>query len=254
MITIEKVSEFVGDLNLLINQMVLADKNEAEITDMPRTWQLFRAVAMQSHKWISLDGQAIRFTMPIDSDELIQAKKQGLKEIFKDLIREHAREESDGIQLDKMLTSLLSSAPISYLEEEDALTLQLGTRRGAHTLRLDLRENYEPSLEEVVMKAVRSDLDARLAGVLIDGEHLSATSHLQALLTWGPPEVPIRALLNCLDADDEDRRAQAQAILRERAQTWNQAKRTPAAPADDEDPAAYRDAWQTWYRSVSYDR
>lgn len=254
LVTIEKVSEFLSGLNQQIDKSILALEAEVGFSELPLTWQRCHRAATKSRQWISLDGQALRLSLPIHRGEWAEAKRLGLEETFANLIRDHDREGDDHIQLDSLLTSLLSSAPVSYLEEEGELSLQFGSQQGASTLRLDLRDNYEPSLEAVVTKTLTSDLDAELGRLLVDDAVPADASPMAALLRWGPPEVPVRALMHAMKSEDAAVAAQARSALKRWASNWNGAERYPAAPELEADAPEFSEAWANWYRSFFYGR
>ncbi|MCR4414123.1 MAG: hypothetical protein NUV77_17035 [Thermoguttaceae bacterium] len=242
-LTIPKARAFVDELNRLIDRTIL----EGPPGVLARMQARMVAAAKAGHAWVALEGNAIRVAVPVDSDEWTVAKAQALRELGQSVARmlgEQAQPDEkktfdDGLRA-------LTAAPISYLEEEGRVEFVVGRRKTPSTLRLTIRHEYEPSLEPVVAQAVKTDLDAALADAMLSRPN-DAPAAIRAVLAWGPPEEPIRALVAAAERGDAGRRAAALKQLAARAEAWNRAGRLPTAPIEFAVSAKTLDAWKRWY-------
>ena len=245
LVTIPSVSEFLGKLNGLINRGALEDA--APIADgdpMARTQQRIRAAARAGHEWAALDGQAIRVTIPVHPGEWAREKAKRLGETARHAADATLTDEQGRRELRSVIRAL-TSLPLSYLDEGDSVTIVLGTTKRSGTLRATIRDEYEPSLEKVLVENVKTDLDAELAAAEL---HRGAKPPpgIAAIRDFGPPEEPVRALL-CAASSGPEKRKPALEKLRARAAAFNRDHGVPPAPEDDEDAEKYLAAWKEWY-------
>jgi len=247
LITIPKVSEFLGKLNGLINRELLRNATAiAEGSSLARTRQRIRAAARQGHQWAALDGQAIRVTIPVHPGEWAREKAKGLSELARhvaDALADGA-EEQQRRDL-RSAVQLLTSLPVSYLDRGDAITIVVGTAKRSGTLRATIRDEYEPSLEKVLVENVKTDLDAELGAAELN-QGAKPLPGIVAIRDFGPPEEPVRALLCAASSGPEKRKAALEG-LRARAAAFNRDRGVPPAPEDGEDPEKYLAAWKEWY-------
>lgn len=247
LITIPKVSEFLGKLNGLINREVVGDATPAaEGTPLARTQERIRAAAKQGHQWAALDGQAIRVTIPVHPGEWAREKAKGLNS----LARHVADALADGADPQnrrelRFAIQALASLPVSYVDRGDSITIVVGTANCSGTLRARIRDEYEPSLEKVLVENVKTDLDAELAAAELH-EGAKPPPGIAAIRNFGPPEEPVRALL-CAASNGPEKRTDALEKLRARAAAFNRDHGVPMAPEDDEDVEKYLAAWRDWY-------
>jgi hypothetical protein len=248
-LTIPSAREFVKDLNRLISRSIL----DGPVNVSPRTRARIRSAAESGHTWVALDGNAIRVVVPVDSDEWAVAKAQALGDLGQSVARmlDEKAEPKEKKTFDNVVRAL-TSAPISYIEEEGRVEFVVGRRKTPSTLRLTIRHEYEPSLEPVVAEAVKTDLDAALAGAMLDKAN-NMHAAIRAMLAWGPPEEPFRALLAVAESGDAGRKDAALKQLAARAEAWNREGRLPTAPIEFAVVAKTLDAWKRWYaRMIQY--
>jgi hypothetical protein len=245
-LTIPKARAFVENLNRLISRSIL----EGPFQVSPRTQARMRAAAERGHTWVALEGNAIRVAVPVDSEQWTVAKAQALWDLGQTVARRLA-ENADSKEkkgFDDAVRAI-TSAPISYLEEDDRVEFVVGRRKTPSTLRLTIRDEYEPSLEPVVAEAVKTDLDAALAEAIL-GAPKTAPPAIRAVLDWGPPEEPVRALLAAAQSNDPARKDAALAKLNARAEAWNAKGCFPEAPTQFAVAANTLEAWKRWYAQV----
>jgi hypothetical protein len=211
---------------------------------MQRIW----AAATTDHQWIAINGHSLRVSLPVHPGEWSQAKAAFLADLIDQVIRQMNDPEEDGASATSTVMRMISSAPISYIDEGNRVTFVLGRPDQPSTLRLAIREAYEPSLEEIVTATLRQDLDEAIARVLLDGD-LDLPEQLTPLLTWGPGENQVRALLAAASgASPEQRRAVAERLARW-GERWNRDQGVPEAPLEL-DPDQFFARWASWYQQV----
>lgn len=246
LVTIPKAKRFIRKLNKLLSAAILEEKLDPE-SPMNRTPLRMQAAAKAGHRWLRLDGQAIRFSMPVHPDEWRRMKG----EFFRELGREIAnwlRHKGNKDQRDvfRLWSGLLASAPLSYIDKGDRVEFVLGLKETPTTLRARIHDEYEPSLEKVVIDNVKLNLDQRLADKLLD-ETTELPPPFSHVLAWGPPEDQVRALLLTAETGSDEMRQAAIERLRSWAKQWNRDHRAPKAPAEMDKPDDYLAAWKQWY-------
>ena len=124
---------------------------------------------------------------------------------------------------------LLSSAPISYIDEGERVEFRIGLRDKPVTLRWDwgTRGKYDAGLEEVLKKSVRTDFDAAAAESLLGIKPASpgVAAALKAL-----PEAGVGALLAWAERGDDARKDAVAAALRAWGERWNGEHRFACVP------------------------
>ena len=167
LVTIPKAKDFVRRLNGLINAQTL-EGNINGSDPLARTQKRMRAAAKADHQWITLEGHTIRFTMPVHPGEWARGKGEFLRDVAGELTNLPGGKEGEEIKNRvKFSITALSAAPVSYLDEGDQVTFIVGQPKRPSTLRLQIRDEYEPSLEKVVIENAKVDLDDALAKALL---------------------------------------------------------------------------------------
>jgi hypothetical protein len=249
LVTIPAAKDFLAKLNGLIGQQIQND-SPARSEQFPRTLERILKAARADHQWVTLNGHSLRISLPVHPAEWARAKGTLFQQVFDQVIREQDNPEENGQSLPRALVELFASAPLSYLDEGDRVTFVLGRPDQPTTLRLAIRETYEPSLEDDVIKAVAVDLDRELARALLDPD-AELSAELEALRSWGPPEDQVRALLSAGTGESaQQRRVIAERLARWGAQ-WNREGSLPVAPLEL-DPDEFSALWIRWYDKVRH--
>lgn len=242
LVTIPKARAFVRKLNGLISREIL----EGEINKddpMARTQERMHAAAKNRHQWLTLDGHSIRFTLPVHPDEWLRARGKFLADRVKEIVK--AGEEAVDDEMIAIIQAL-SSMPVSYIESADQVTFVLGRAKTPSTLRMKIRDEYEPSLEKVVVETVKVDLDKALAEMLLDKD-ARPSALLSAVRSFGPPEEQVRALMATAQNGDDKQKKAAIERLGSWAKQWNRDHGVPKAPKMRDKLEDYLAAWKKWY-------
>ncbi len=250
LVTIPNAKQFIRGVNALINEG-LTREGAAPDDNMPRTLKRIQAAAKEGHQWIRLDGHAIRVTVPVHPGEWQRAKREVLEELAEEVVR--ALGDDGGEEGRKNFAiglALLSSAPLSYIDRGHRVEFIIGRTKTPNTLRVTVRDEYEPSLEKTLVKAVKTNLDDQLATALLDNVQPSAA--VAAVLAWGPPEERARALIAAAETDDAARKRAALKRLDQWAKQWNREGRLPEALAKPDEPDEALAAWRQWYQAVKW--
>jgi len=250
MITIPNAKKFVALINEVINtQMVF--ENDSPSGPMARTEKRIVQAAKVGHRWITLDGHAVRVVIPVHPTEWALVRGEFLEEVAEGVARsleEDANtDDRDGY---RMILGLLASAPISYVDLKDEVEFVVGWSKTPCTFRAKIRDEYEPSLEKVLIESVKIDLDAKLAEALLDGDAAEPSPGVSAMLEFGPPEETVRALLAVAGGEDEGRKKTALGRLGKFARQWNRECGQPEAPGQCDDADDYLAAWRQWYEQM----
>lgn len=242
LVTIPKAKAFIRKLNGLINRQGLEYETKKDDV-MPRTQQRIRAAAKDDHQWLTLDGHSIRCTLPVHPDEWLCARGKFLQDLVKEIVK--AGEEADDDEKIAIIQAL-SSVPVSYIESADRVTFVLGRAKTPSTLRMKIRDEYEPSLEKVVVETVKVDLDKALAEMLLDKD-AKPSALLSAVRSFGPPEEQVRALMATAQNGDDKQKKAAIERLGSWAKQWNRDHGVPKAPQKRDKLKDYLAAWKKWY-------
>jgi len=253
LVTIPKAKQFVRNLNDLINKEVGKEIREEMVhpdDPLARTFKRMRAAAGKDHQWVQLEGHAIRLTLPVHADEWAVAKGKFLQDAARELAKAFGEKGSkEARNSANMVLKALASVPVSYIDKGDRVTFVVGRREVPCTVRLDIREEYEPSLEKVVRGTVKVDLDKAAAAALLD-DGADRGPGLAAVLSFGPPEERVRALLVAADTQCSSKRRAAIEQLQSWATQWNRDRGVPEAPQDVDQPEDYLAQWKKWYARV----
>ncbi|MBI2193280.1 MAG: hypothetical protein HYU36_14990 [Planctomycetes bacterium] len=235
----------------LSEELLQASPQEGSEPKNSRTNERLRQAAREGRAWIALDGHSLLVSFPVHPREWAVEKMNGLAGLLTRGIEGEAAANGEAVSR-QILRNLqyLTCAPVSLSESGGEVTLRVGDKMAASTLRFRLREKYEPSLEEVVVKSVPRSLDEAMSQQLLAGPDAKADENLAALLDWGPPEERVRVLLAVAEGREEAAAQKAVGLLQEFAQSWNREQVVPPAPADSADLAAYLGCWKTWYRKM----
>lgn len=246
LVTIPKARAFVRKLNGLISREILEEEINKD-DPMARTQQRIRAAAKDGHQWLTLDGHSIRFTLPVHPDEWLRARGKFLEDRFKELA-EALKADVEGEKMTdiKAGVQMLSSVPVSYIESADQVTFVLGRPKMPSTWRMKLQDEYEPSLENVVVETVKVDLDKALAEMLLDKD-ARPSALLSAVRSFGPPEEQVRALMAAAQNGDDKQKKAAIERLGSWAKQWNRDHGVPKAPKMRDKLEDYLAAWKKWY-------
>lgn len=247
-LTIPAAKDFIQSANGLISRSIL-ESNAGPQPPLSRTLERIRAAAKAGQAWIALDGQAIRVTLPVDPDEWAQAKAGSVREAAK-YVAEALGEKGNVDQKREALNAIrcLVAAPVSYLDDGNNIQFVIGRRDAAPTLRLDLRDKYEPSLEKAVEDALPTDFDQAAAQSLLQGGSVSPA--VAAVLKAGMPEASVGALLRWAKAGDDAAKTAVAQRLGTWAEQWNGNHRLPQAPKPNPLQAKYLAAWDCWYAEM----
>jgi len=236
LVTIPKAKAFIRKINALFSRQILEDEtNEEDVMTRILGHQL-RAAAKKGHQWLTLDGHALRFTLPVHPDEWLRAKGMFLEQAVED---QNTRDI-------KGLIQAISSVPVSYIESSDRVTFVLGRPNMPSTLRMKLQDEYEPSLENVVVETVKVDLDKALAEILLN-DRAKPSALLSAVRSFGPPEEHVRALLAAAQNGTDKQKKAAIKRLGSWAKQWNRDHGVPKAPQKVDKLENYLAAWKNWY-------
>jgi hypothetical protein len=234
LVVISKASELLRAINAVISEAVLTGDVDA---DWVRTATRMLEGAGKKEQWLRFDGHSIVMSVPVHLPEWQRNKGAFISELL-DKAREGDAEDSEAL-----IVQLLAMAPMSLVETQGRATLRLGTASHPATYRFRLRDTEKVGLDEAVLKLVPGNLDARIAAALLDREEQPGDPALEALLTWGPPEEQVRALLTVAEGDDPEAAKRAGEKLAEFRARWNREVGLPEAAEGIE---GLRD----WYRQV----
>ena len=245
LVTIPKVKAFISEVNSLFSKQLLErDVNESSLT--ARTQQRMRIAAKDGYSWFSIEGHAIRFTLPVHPHEWLRAKGKFFDFLLEEAIKAHEGADNDDMVDIKVLMQAVSSVPVSYIESDDRVTFVLGRPKMPCTWRVKIGNKYEPSLEKVVVETVKADLDKALANALL-GEGAKPSPQLSDILNFGPPEEPVRALMAVARNGDDSQKKAALEKLDSLAEQWNRDQAVPKAPQKTDELEDYLAAWKKWY-------
>jgi hypothetical protein len=249
LITIPNAKALVRKLNAMINAKV----TEAEATpDIPlaRTVERMRTAAKKNHQWIALDGHAVRVVLPVHRREWDRQKGQFLNELASYAAEALGDKSDEQVKRDfQIWLGLLASTPLSYIDEGDEVEFVIGRTKMPSTVRTNIRDKYEPSLEKVLIDTVKVDLDEQLAAALLNKD-ANPSAPVAAVVRFGPPEDQVRALLAAAENGDGQRQQAAIKRLREWAEQWNRDQAIPKAPRSVDNAGDYLAAWKTWYAAM----
>jgi hypothetical protein len=247
-LTIPAAKDFVRRANELISRSILESETDPH-APLPCTEERIRAAAKAGHAWIALDGQSLRVTLPVEPEEWSRAKAEFLKNVTMH-VAEAFGEKGTEEQKRAFLCAIrcLAAAPVSYLDEGNRVQFVIGRRDAPATVRLELRDKYEPSLEKAVEAAVPTDFDKAAAQSLLGRG--DASPAVAAALKAGIPEASVGALIRWAKAGDDAQKAAVARRLETWAEQWNRDHRLPEAPKPNPLQVEYLAAWDRWYAEM----
>jgi hypothetical protein len=244
LVVISDAGKLVAKINAAVSESILTSDDEpGSVT--ARTLQLCKAAAKANHQWLKLDGHSLSMTFPVNGREWAAAKATfflGLIDKLSDTAKKDNVEDRASVR--RNLLSL-ASAVVSYDESGGQVRFRLGDPAAPSTVRVQLRNEYEPSLEPVVIKEVPAELDPAMADFLLNAK---ASPGLAEIAKWGPPEEAARALINTAYGNGPGA-AKAKEQLTAWATDWNLHQGVPIAPESKEPAPA--EAWRKWLREMA---
>lgn len=249
-ITIGSAKKVLTQINAAINRRIVREANNGnEIADAEwvpnRTQKMIRDAAAAGHSWIAIDGHAMRISVPIHNGEWAKQKANLLTELMKIDGGDRNAEQAQGM---RMLRQLLAASAVSYTERAGAIDITIGRTDEPTLLRLNIRDDYEANLDRAVIEHVPVYLDKRINDWVSGGKVGEAPAGVAELLTFGPPEAQVLALIGMTQRPDPADKTQGLQGLRSFALRWNAADRLPAAPARHQDI----DEWKAWYDRMKH--
>jgi hypothetical protein len=141
-VQIERASEFLRQVNAAISRLLLEEFAADDPADpAARTQALVREAAQNGHEWVTLDGHALRIEFPVHPFEWRQVKASALQQ----LAEAYTSDTS-------WIVQAISAFSGAYDDTGGRVRILIGDPDEATTLRFRLREEYEPSLEQVVIE------------------------------------------------------------------------------------------------------
>lgn len=238
LVTIRNAQAVLTQINAAICRAIVRDMNREDDAAPPadpawaRTRKLIRTAAEGNNSWLSLDGHALRLTVPIDNREWAKQKADLLGALF--AVDDGARDD-ERRRMIVMLRQLLAGSAVSYAERAGAVDITIGRTDEPTLIRLHIRDRYEANLDDAVKRHVPAGL----------GERIVADEAV-GVVSFGPPEARVLAFMGLAARDDETSRAAGLRGLRSFALRWNAAGHLPAAPVRHHD----LDEWRTWYEAM----
>ncbi|MEM7205682.1 MAG: hypothetical protein AAF628_35845 [Planctomycetota bacterium] len=263
MVVFDAASDLIELANGAISEAVLALPNTTDDHRWDRTLGLWKTAAARGHAWLAFSGHAVVFRFPSDAADWARAKLAFFAKITKDAAA--ASPEDAAAMAEHPLLKLLAALPLSVEQGAAATTIRFGHQEQPWTVRCAWRDVDSHNVDALVQELVPGRLDAALAARLLDAAPTSVPAdrvpvaprsgaggteieHLQQVLTWGPVENRVRAVLG--RAAGKAAPDPAFAWLAAFAEEWNAAGRQPAAPAPELPREAAPDAWRAWYRTL----
>lgn len=268
-VTIKNTKDVLNAINAAISAKAIESQADADAS-MKRTMEKMAAAAKAGHRWIAMEGNALRVTLPMDEREWAVMKARGLKSIIEDM-RQHVAaevqakndpplggppakpEDADAKKspsIDNYLRAL-TAAPISIEESKGLVKFTIGDPAQPATLRFAVRDRYNATLEKPLTDAVPANFDDRLAAALLAEKPDDAAKGLLELSAWGPPEDAPRALLRVAANKDDANRAKATDALNAWAKKWNKEHGTPDAPVFEDVKQFDAEKWREWLKMMT---
>lgn len=235
LVVVKKASELLEAVNAWLSAKIIAGDVDQE---WKRTAARMLEGAKRGEQWLRFDGHSIVMSAPVHLPEWQRFKGEQYVKLLRDV------RNRDGDDSESGLIQLLAMAPLALIETPDRMTLRIGTKERPTTFRFRLRDTEKTGLDDAVLKLVPQSLDDRIAAALQGDGAEAVDPALKALLTWGPPEEQVRALLPAARGQDEERARAARAKLSEFAVRWNREVGFPEAPTTE------IEGWPEWYRRV----
>lgn len=269
-ITISDASKLVAAFNAWMNEQQ-ADQDVDTHSSTFRTERLMHKAAKKHHQWLTLDGNSIVLTMPVDRGEWAKLKA----DFFTDGMSNWGKDDNNQLKdenhknPDKQLsqvqnsirwmTQFLTSVPVSYTEQGGIVTIRLGDPTTSNTVRYRIHNQYTDNLVEPVKRNIPDDLNAMLAKYLL-ADKPEKNADLDAIIAFGPPEQQVMALIGAARGDDAATAEKVAAKLQSWAAKWNSEQSYPQAPAEmpttadtppAPDTASYFKQWDAWLKRMA---
>lgn len=245
LIVVSNASKLIEAINAAINEDLILD--DSPITgDSRMTRQLCITAAKANRQWIKIDGHSIIASAPVNAREWAKAKYDFFRSFIEKTPAKNG--EEDNAAKMKRAAASLASVALSIEETGGEVRIRIGDPKTPTTARLQLRDEYEPSLEPVVKANVLAELSTLILEQISSGN--SATAGVADVVAWGPPEETVKALLAASNGTTPAA-AKAKEQLAAWAKKWNAAESSPAAPEGKDGAAATTDQWRDWLRAMS---
>jgi hypothetical protein len=232
-VQIEHVSQYLPLVNAAISRMVLSEfANDDQAHPMARTRKLTKAAAEGDHQWIALDGQAIRVEFPVHPFEWRLVKANAMIELV------------DAYDHDMdWIVQALSAFSSAYDDTGGRVRMAIGDPDETSTFRIRLRDEYEPSLEPVVIEHAPLELP----GLWRIGRPIHPnTMHLYQ--RFAPPEQRVIDTLNRINEAEERSAEEALRLIDRYIEEMSD--HVYPAPDAREDTEETIDAWRDWARRM----
>jgi len=232
-VEIQHASEFLRQINAAISRLLLEEFAEDDPTDLTaRTQALVRAAAQRGHEWIELDGHALRIEFPVHPFEWRQVKARFLRQLA----------EADSGDLHWMVQAL-SSFSGAYDDTGGRVRILIGNPDEATTLRFRLRDEYEPSLEPLVVEHAPHELPGLWR--IDQAQHPTA---MRLYLGISPPEQGVIDTLNRIDEAEGRTAEEALRLIEQYIERVSEHVYPVPTALDDIDTTI--EAWRAWARHM----
>ena len=226
LVVISNASKFVEKINAAINEEIVTE--DVGGFSGPNSKKLWIAAAKANRQWIKIEGHSISGSIPVHMGEWATAKNAFFKGIIENTISVATKPDNAAeLAAIRRGAPSLASVVTSYDETGGEVRVRIGDPKTPTTMRLQIRSDYEPSLETVVAKAVPAELTTVVAAQILDGK--SATPGAADIVAWGPPEETARALLAATSGKGPELN-KANEQLKAWVKNWNASGNIPAAP------------------------
>lgn len=253
-VQVRSVSTYLRTLNAAIDESVLeaADGGDGYLDvghRMPLTRRRMEDAARGGHEWLRLENGALHLRVPMNRREYAATRVDLVCELFEDALSDEVRDREEALRENVWLVQEVLGQ-LSVAHSAGITTFTLGNPDAADTVRVPLRQKYEPSLEPVVREHAPRDLDAIVARSLLLGEEPADTPALADYLWVAPPEDRVRAVLAAARGKDGELRGAADRWLEEFAVRWNAGEGLPSAPTEPAEREQRLAAWAEWYAAT----
>ena len=247
-LTIPAAKDFIRRGNALISRSILESPIDPQ-SPLFRTQARIRTAAKAGYDWIALDGQALRVTLPVDPAEWSRAKADFLNDVATHVAAVFGG-KGNADEKRAILSAIrnLAAAPVSYLDEGNRVQFVVGRHDAPATVRVELRDKYDASLEKAVEAALPTDFDKAAAQSLLGRGNTPLA--VDAALKAEVPEASVGALLRYSKTGDNAEKTAVARRLETWAEQWNRGHHLPKAPKPNPLQAEYLAAWERWYAEM----
>lgn len=232
-VQIEKASEFLRQVNAAISRLLLEEFAVDDPADpIARTQELVRATARIGHEWITLDGHALRIEFPVHPFEWRQVKANFLQRLS----------DANGDDL-PWLRQAMSAFSGAYDDTGGRVRISIGDPDEITTLRFRLRDEYEPSLEPVVIDSA----PLHMPGLW----RIGRAQHPTAMWLYQEISPPEQRVIDTLDRIGHAEGYTAEEALRLIEQYIERVKdHVYPVPTVQDDIEETIEAWRAWARRM----